>query len=690
MSRVTVTVIDPTSEALLKVMQLHRADSHQLGFFPKGAFEDRARVQQILLAYDEGNDLLGYLLFRVTRGQATIVHLCTAPQARQKGVARLLVEHLKLITKPLTGIGLRCRQDYAAKHIWPKFGFTALHRQAGRSHDGHELTRWWFDHGHPDLFSLTTDCHEHRQKIAVDANVFFDFHSCDQRDSEDSRALLADWVQASIELCVTKEILNEIDRADSAEQRRRSQAALSGYPVLKSDDAIFQQTCEELKSLLPKRVGQRHESDLRQVAYAIAGNVNYLVTRDEKLVERCEPLYDRYGLQVIHPSELISRLDVIERETKYQPAWIEGSHLKSHALKATDVEMVTTAFRDATQEKKNDFQKKVRRYLGNPLEVEARYVIDQERRPVILGILHRSCANAINITMLRAAEHNLAATLMRNFLRNALELAAREDRKLIKVTDVAGGELLRDALVEFGFVEIKGEWIKIALRVVGDFENLQDAIKAVSEVVPRELLKATQVEIGEAKSSNAAMDTAKIESRLWPAKIIGTNLPTFIVSIRAEWARHFFDDELASQYLFGTRDELLLGIEGAYYCSAKHRYLTAPARILWYVSKGIEKTGSMSIKACSRLEEVMIGKPKELFKRFRRLGVYRWEEVYNAVRKNVDQDILAFRFSMTERFANPFSRNQLETLGIKQPLLSPRYISDSQFEKIYSHGCALK
>jgi hypothetical protein len=141
--------------------------------------------------------------------------------------------------------------------------------------------------------------------------------------------------------------------------------------------------------------------------------------------------------------------------------------------------------------------------------------------------------------------------------------------------------------------------------------------------------------------------------------------------------------------LFGTRDELLLGIEGVYYCSAQHRHLCAPARILWYVSKGNDGAGSMSIKACSRLEEVVIGKPKELFKRFRRLGVFQWKDVFQIAKNDTANDILAFRFTMTERFSKPFFLHQLEELDIRQPLLAPRRISDAQFATIYSHGSAL-
>lgn len=689
MSLITESIEWP-SPRLDAVRALHRADSQRLGFFPRGAFEEHARARQILLALDDRGEVIGYLLYRVAKQRAMIAHLCTAPNVREQGVARALVEHLKRVTKPLAGIGLRCRQDYDAKHVWAKFGFTALHRKAGRSQDGHELTFWWFDHGHPDLFSLASSADEHRQKVVVDANVFFDLQSGEHRDSEDSKALLADWVQASIELCVTKELFNEIDRAGEAELRVRSKAAVTRYTVVKSDDTLFQRFCDELKSSFPEAAVLRDESDLRQIAYAIAAEATYFVTRDERLAERCEPLYERYGLQVLHPAELISRLDVIEHEARYRPARIEGSRLQSRLVKSENVEMVVEAFRDKVQERTNDFRKAVLHCLSKPREIEARFVTDREQRPVILGIFDRSREDVLEVTMLRAAEHGLAATMLRNFLRATLEAATQEGRKVVVVSDVNSGEDALEAVAEFGFVETTGKWVKTTLRSLGGFAALRSAAQATTALIPDEsLAEATRLAIDAAEASKNAEVVAALEAHFWPAKVIGTNLPTFIVAIRAEWAQHFFDDDLASQLLFGTREELLLGIEGVYYCSAQHRHLTAPARILWYVSKGNDGAGSMSIKACSRLEEVVVGKPKELFKRFRRLGIFQWKDVLQAAKNDLTNDILAFRFSMTERFSKPFPLDQLEALDIRQPLLAPRRISDEQFSTIYSHGCAL-
>ena len=688
---ITTKSIEWPTQTLESVMALHRADSRQLGFFPRGAFEEHARAGRILLAFDERNEVVGYLLYRVAKQRAMIVHLCTAPSARRTGVARSLVETLKRVTKPLAGIGLHCRQDYDAKYVWARFGFAALNRKVGRSHGGHELTFWWFDHDHPDLFSLASSGHEHRQQVVVDANVFFDLQGREKRDSEDSKALLADWVRASIELCITKELFNEIDRADDADLRARSKAAVTNYVVVRSDDDRFQRVCEELKPSFPEAAVLRDESDLRHIAYAVAADVSYFVTRDEALAERCDPLYERYGLQVLHPAELISRLDVIEREAQYRPARIAGSRLQSRALKSEDVELVVEAFRGKVAERANEFRKGVLHCLSQPREIEARFVIDVDQRPVLFGACDRSRNDFLEVTTLRATEHTLGPTMVRNFLRATLEAATRESRNFVVISDTGTGQAELEALVEFGFVETGGKWAKPTFRMVGDLGALRQAVFASTTAMSdKPLVEAIRLAIEAAEGTTTTPEViAAIESRFWPAKVTSSTLPTFIVSIRAEWAQHFFDDELASQFLFGTREELLLGIEGVYYCSAHHRHLTAPARILWYVSKGNDGAGSMSIKACSRLEEVVIGKPKEVFKRFRRLGVFQWKDVFQASKNDLTNDILAFRFSMTERFSKPFPLDRLEALDVRQPLLAPRRISDAQFATIYSHGCDL-
>ena len=297
---ITISKLSFPTPLLESVLALHRLNSKTLGFLPAGAFEENAKLRRILVAM-EGQALCGYLLYRVARGRAAIVHLCVSREARGKGVARALVEQLKRETKPLEGIGLRCRRDYDINHVWSKFGFEAVHSKAGRGKDGAELTYWWFGHGHADLFSRAAEPDPVRQRVVVDANVFYDLHARETRESEDSKALLADWVQASIELVITKELRNEIEKAGYEEQRRASRVEATRYHTLSSDDVIFQRLCGELRSQFPESATLRDEADLRQLAYAIAAGAPFLVTRDQTLIERAEPLYRSHGLMVLHP-----------------------------------------------------------------------------------------------------------------------------------------------------------------------------------------------------------------------------------------------------------------------------------------------------------------------------------------------------------------------------------------------------
>jgi GNAT superfamily N-acetyltransferase/predicted nucleic acid-binding protein len=668
------------------VIALHGADSQRLGFFPKGAFEEYARAGQILLAFDERGELLGYLLYRVAKRRAMIAHLCTAPAARRKGVARALAQRLKNITKPLAGIGLRCRQDYDARYMWAKLGFVAINRKVGRSNDGHELTFWWFEHSHADLFSWAS-LDDPRQQVVINANVFFDLQGRPTAESEASKALLADWVQDVVELCVTKEMLNEIDRAESPDLRQRSKAALTHYETLKCDDGIFQRVSEELKPHFPASAVLRDESDLRQVAYAIAGGASYFVTRDGPLHERCDWLYERYGLHVLHPAELISRLDVLAREEQYRPVRVHGSRLKGHALTEAEAEWAVASFRNVACERVNDFQKTVRRCLSHPREITGRLVADDHRQAILLGVLEKKDGDRFDVPILRITKHPLAATMLRSFLRSTLDSATNERRPCVSITDECMAAEAKVALREFGFTEQDGKWLKLAIRTVGSSSHLRSLLTRCSPD-QREAQCRLRVDgaLDEVDRSPAAGSIAALEALLWPAKLESDLLPTFIVPIRAEWAQHFFDEELAAELLLGLREDLHLGVEGVYYCSARHRHVSAPARILWYVSKGQEGKGSMCIKACSRLEEAVIGKAGEMFKRYRRLGVYERRKVLASAGGSPDNDILVLRFAMTERFTHPVTLDFLTTLQIRHPFQSPRKITAAQFAAIYQRG----
>jgi GNAT superfamily N-acetyltransferase/predicted nucleic acid-binding protein len=684
---ITVERLALPSLHLERVMALHRVNSRTLGFFPSGAFDEHAKLRQILVALENGK-LLGYLLFRIARGRATIVHLCVMVEARGRGIARRLVDHLKQETHQLQGIGLYCRRDYDINHIWSKYGFEAVHAKMGRGKDGAELTFWWFNHGHKDLLSRMSEPDPTRQQVVIDANVFYDLHARNTPESEDSKALLADWVQASIELVITKELRNEIAKAPNEEQRQASRSDATRYVVLPTDDAAFQQFCTELKPRFPASVTLRDEADLRQIAYTIAGEVPFLVTRDQTLIQRSEPLYRSHGLKVLHPAELINHLDSIEREADYRPARIEGSRLKNSLLKAEALEGVVTAFK-FPEERTNEFSKALLRCLSQPKNIEIQLITDYQNSPVLLGAIDRQWSQRTDVPIFRRAKHPLATTMQRNFLRACLDSAAADGRSIVTVGKNGRSEQDIGILIEFGFVLCGDIWTKLTVKSVGDINELKTNIMNLT--VGQDF--AATINDAQACLDTSAVnldvaDACEIQRRFWPAKLVGVEVPTFIVAIRPKWAQHFFDADLGAQLLFGLREDLHLGVEGVYYRSAENNNLAAPGRILWYVSKG-DGIGSMCIKAYSQLEEVIIGKPKDLFRRFQRLGIYEWNDVYAVANNDTDRDIVAFRFRMTERFKTPVDMKFLESIDIRGPFMSPRKITDTQFACIYSKGTTL-
>ncbi len=130
-----------------------------------------------------------------------------------------------------------------------------------------------------------------------------------------------------------------------------------------------------------------------------------------------------------------------------------------------------------------------------------------------------------------------------------------------------------------------------------------------------------------------------------------------------------------------------------YYRSVKNSGgLKAPCRILWYVSgkqtegKGKGFSGVEAIRASSRLDEVIIGKPKELYQRFQRLGVYKFSDILNI---NIDKDgnIMALRFSDIELFTSPVTLKKLQKLSFLNFLLiSPYKIPQFLLNQVYNLG----
>ncbi|PZV06031.1 MAG: hypothetical protein DCF32_10440 [Leptolyngbya sp.] len=184
---------------------------------------------------------------------------------------------------------------------------------------------------------------------------------------------------------------------------------------------------------------------------------------------------------------------------------------------------------------------------------------------------------------------------------------------------------------------------------------------------------------------------AGIERAIFPGKITDSLIPNFVIPIKPWWAKDLFDEELAEQVIWGAHSILALRRELIYYRSKMASGgLKAPGRILWYVSqdKEFEKANVTlsAIRACSYIDEIIIDKPKPLYKKFKRLGIYKFDDLVT-VSKGQDKELMAIRFSNTELFKQPIRLKEAEKLiGKNIHIQAPIKIDARSFELIYNAG----
>jgi len=687
-------VIDEKFPYLEKVIKLADANKSTLGLLPHGAFMALAAQRLILCALDEKDKLCGYLLYGVNKTYCFyyISHLCIEKSQRGKGIAKALFEEFKNRTQRYyKGVRVHCRIDYEANKIWPKLGFYARHEIDGKSKYGSKLTVWWYDYGYPTLF---TDADEQRTqlklKVAIDANIFYQLRENPSDNNEEAQSLLADWLQENIELCLTVEMYNEIERKQNEDERKQNRIFADQFMKLPTQpDDNFSEICKKLQPFFPQQMRESDESDLRQLARTIAANVQFFITRDERLLKKSEDIYEVFKIRIISPSDLIIQQDVLLRDAEYQPARLSGSQLSIEHICSEQVPCLEDFFRHHQKEKKSEFNKKLSKYLSDPRNCQAD-IIQEKDNPLALRIFDRSEEQELEIPVLRISEGPLSSILARHIIFQSVLTSSDEGRILTKVTDNYLSDEIIDALRRNDFVYLGNIWVKMNLPIVATSNEVISKLKSFRKLLPQYCDELSDL-LAKSISDNNIELLLKIERALFPAKITDINIPAFIIPIRDRWAMSLFDAEIASQSLFGADPALMLNTENVYY-SASRSKISPPARILWYVSKSKTYQGDQSVKACSYLDEIVSDTPKVLFSRFQRFGIYKWQDVFETAGNDLSKKIKAFRFSNTELFKKPIPLKHLKEIWSEKdgkrfyPPQSLRPASIQDFFHLYRLG----
>lgn len=684
---VRVRVEDVASEPgrLADVLRLYREHSQTLGFMPQGAFEQRADKGTLLVAITANGSTAGYVLYDLPRSHITIRHLCVDPSHRGRGVARAMVDELKRRHPERLGIRADCRNDYEAHTMWPALDFEATTEAPGRSRKGLPLTSWWLDFGYPTLFT-TEDRDEPRVRIAIDTDVFIDLFE-ERPHCQESRGLMTDWVVDVAELVITKSVINDINKHPDPTVRARRRADAVRFTRADSQEADWRRAESQLFETLGHPHLSAHDRlDLRHVARAAAAKVGLFASRDEPLVKRLRnAAWKLFRLQVGTPGDLLTELwDQIAEP--YAPVLLENTRVKlEQPSPDRDEELHESFLNTRTGERKGELTKLLRACRSDPRRWEIRLVRGADDS--LMALFARSTAGPVLEVPLLRVTGRPAATMARHIAHLLRTSAILASASAIKITDQMMSVQVPDALSVEGYVSSGGCWWASPVDKHASREVLAEDLEALGTRLPDSLELDRAVERLRSADLQAA-EVAELERRFAPMKIAEAPLVAYLIPIQPQWAEQLFDTDLSEQTLFARNEALALSREHVYYSAAARGSLAPPARLAWYVSVDRRRPGTGAVRAVSRLEEVLVGRPLDLHRRFGHLGVYRREQLLEMAPKT--GKLVALRFADTEVFADPVPREELIALakryGSNLVLRSPQRLPEHLFDSLYARG----
>ncbi len=667
-------------------------NSQYLGFLPAVVFDQMA-VDRRILAATIGGRVVGYAAFYPHRRLIKLVHLCVSAEHRGLGVAKSLIGRLSADHAESDGLTAHCRVDFPADDVWPRLGFLPVGERPGRSKRGSTLRIWIRRHDHPTLFSVEApDC----ARVILDACVAFDLQDPDSEKAQESIALQADWLSDDFKLCVTEELSIEIKRnPDPLERRRRWQFA-SGFACVHHDREQLAIVRTDLDDLFPEPRSTSDESDLNQVAMAISAEVQFLVTRDDALLDKGAEITRRWGLVILRPSELIGQSYEQKREGLYRPARLAGTPVTEARAKVSDLASLSQAFLShGTGEKKRTFNAILRRAEAAPEDCDVRIFRDGSGELAGLLVLDNTEVGVSSISLLRVKRVRAADLVARHLLWQAVIRAGASGKRVLVLRDAHHPDSLRSAFEPLGFHQEGEDWAKASMPGLWTGSDLATALRATSQRARHEPFLSRIASVAQEAPEHLTMGRqVDLELAVWPGKLKGSQVPTFLVPIRAHWASQLFEERIADYDLFGAPPGLILSTENVYYRSAQGPGVRAPGRVLWYVSAAPGVPHSKQVAGCSYIREVVVGTATEVFGTFERLGVYEWQDVLKVAQGSPHGEVMAFRFSHSELFPHPIPYSTLKSeieacAGSVPTVRGPSAISPRCFERLYLRGTGL-
>ena len=663
------TISQLKSTDIEAVDELMKHNIRTLGFLTKETLLDGfIKKGGALGAKTDDGQLVGYLLFAAYTNYFRIAQLCVSEDSRDQGIAKQLVESLKNSVTTQKVVKLYCRRDSPADKLWPRLGFVASGEKPGRSKEGHLLTHWCLTLAEDDqlkLFQAKTS--DDTLDVIIDAQIFFDFDEIDSDKSEPSKELLSDFFIDSLNLRVTDELFNEINRNSDLNQRIKSRNRAQNFFPVEPEPRLVENFDEILRKILPDdRPNQ--ESDIRQLAKAAASDINTFVTRDQALLKKAKKISELTKLQVLSPNELIIQLHELSERQSYTPTRVSGFSLKWDRLKSGELADFPFDSFLVQGERKGNFREKLNVFLAKPNQYKCE-ILWLKDKAIALRVLTNSGNKILAVPFSRVSSS--ADSLFEIFLIvDTIYKAVEKNLSMVKFEKASLTLGLKSDLLMMGFTECNDSFMRFC------FSRCLDQTEILSEIATL---------CPESKSNYQNMSDNELERHCSPLNL-GNDQNYFLIPIRSDYARSLINSYQSADDLFGGNTRVLLRWDNVYYRKKnRHKMLVPPGRILWYVSEREKQ-----IVAVSHLDEVEIGIPQELFKKFKRFGILEWEDLYKMCGCNTETEIMALKFSHTFPFRQPISLETIRTVfkedKVGLSLQPPSKIPTETFRKLFYLG----
>ncbi|WCD99476.1 GNAT family N-acetyltransferase [Streptomyces sp. HUAS 31] len=676
-----VSVSPRQDELTDKAIALGDRYTKTLGLLKPPAYRKAAEDGGLLVAV-EADEVIGYALFGLPKRSAHIrlAHLCVAEEQRGRGIARRLVEGIKERYPQRLGIKAKCRRDYNLSGMWRHLGFVPHGEVRGRGRDGEILDGWWLDLGHPDLFTeMESDA---LLVVTVDHGVFADLRGLvDTSDAEESRALEAGWMTDLVELAYTPQLVHQIRDVTDTAERQHQRAALTGLRKLSPDTATVEERSHELLQAAAQAAPDlTDEADLRRclryVAETSCAGLQVLATRDPLLSRLADVAWKVARVRVVSPSTVTLHVDELRQAQVYRPADLMGTEFRSGEVAPGAEDELVAFFHQWGGDDGSAFAERLRSLNGGAVAWRRELLRDGQGHPVALYAWALD-GRTLVVPVLRTASHPLEETLARQLLFLIKRLGRDCGAEIIRISDPHPSEAAKSAAGDDGFFDHIGRLVALLVNVCGTAAE----VESVAGGLARELTVDTTA----LRASMPAEVAAVVERAWWPAKVIDSELPSFLAPIKPRWSTELFN---VPAMLIPRSDTLGISREHVYYRSSGRRGESVPARLLWYISEGNSPGEGQMVVGSSRLDEVLIDTPDALFSKFEHLGVYGLAEVQEAA--DASGRAMALRFSDTEIFPKPVTLRRLTSLarelGLPLSLISLSKISNKLFQAVYQEG----